>query len=60
MFSSSLAIKGNLLSSNEFILHILVGLDDSYKSLITNVLNKFEKKNTIVELFSMLLSHYTT
>lgn len=58
IFSSSLAIKGNLLSSNEFILHILTGLDDSYKSLITNVLKKFEKKKiTIVELFSMLLSH---
>lgn len=57
-FSDTLAIGGNTLSSNEFIMHILAGLDDSYESLITIVLTRLEKENiTVEELFSMLLSH---
>lgn len=40
----SLAIGGNALSSNNFIMHILVGLDDSYESLVTNVLTRLEKE----------------
>ena len=56
--SDTLAIGGNTLSSNEFIMHILAGLDNSYESLVTNVLTRLEKeKITVEELFSMLLSH---
>ncbi|KAK9181029.1 hypothetical protein WN944_024166 [Citrus x changshan-huyou] len=55
--SDTLAIGGNTLSSNEFIMHILAGLDDSYESLVTNVLTRLGKENiTVEELFSMLLS----
>ena len=54
----SLAIGGNALSSNEFVMHVLAGLDDSYESLVTNVLTRLEKeKITVEDLFSMLLSH---
>ncbi|KAK9230592.1 hypothetical protein WN944_023564 [Citrus x changshan-huyou] len=56
--SDNLAIGGNALSSNEFTMHVLAGLDDSYESLVTNVLTRLEKdKITIEDLFSMLLSH---
>lgn len=54
----SLAIAGNALSSNELIMHILAGLDDSYESLVTNILTRLEKeKITAEELLSLLLSH---
>lgn len=54
----SLAIGGNALSSNEFIMYVLAGLDDSYESLVTNVLTRLEKeKISVEELLSMLLSH---
>ena len=50
--SDSLAIEGNALSSNEFIMHVLARLDDSYES------TRLEKEKIFVEdLFSMLLSH---
>lgn len=39
----SLAIGGNALSTNEFIMRILSGLDDSYESLVTNVPTGIEK-----------------
>lgn len=56
--SDSLAIGGNALSSNELIMHILTGLDDSYGSLVTNVLTRLEKEQiTVEELLSLLLSH---
>ena len=56
--SDTLDIGGNTLSSNEFIMHILAGLDDFYKSLVTNVLTILDKeKITVEDLFSMLLGH---
>lgn len=56
--SDSLAIRGNALSSNESVMHVLAGLDDAYESLVTNVLTRLEKeKITVEDLFSMLLSH---
>lgn len=56
--SDNLAIEGNALSSNEFIMHVLAGLDDSYDSLVTNLLTRPEKEKTSInDLFSMLLSH---
>lgn len=55
--SDALAIGGNALSLNEFIMHILVSLDDSYESLVTNVLTRLEKKITIDYMFSTLSTH---
>ena len=56
--SDNLAIEGNALSSNEFVMNVLTGVDDSYESLVTNVLTGLEKENiTVEDLFSMLLSH---
>lgn len=53
-----MVIRGNALSSNDFIMYILTGLDDSYKSLVTNVLARLEKeKITPEELLLMLISH---
>lgn len=58
MIIDILVIGGKALSSNEFIMHVLAGLDDSSESLVTNVLTGLEKDKIIVEeLFSMLLSH---
>ncbi|KAH9736625.1 retrovirus-related pol polyprotein from transposon RE1 [Citrus sinensis] len=56
----SLAIGGNALSSNELIMHLLTGLDDSCESLVTNILTRLEKEElTVEEVYSMLLSHET-
>ena len=58
--ADSLAIGGNALSSNELIMHLLTGLDDSYESLVTNILTRLEKEElTVEEVYSMLLSHET-
>ncbi|KAL9411154.1 hypothetical protein AB3S75_044861 [Citrus x aurantiifolia] len=58
--ADSLAIGGNALSLNELIMHLLTGLDDSYESLVTNILTRLEKEELIVEeVYSMLLSHET-
>ncbi|KAH9744520.1 retrovirus-related pol polyprotein from transposon RE1 [Citrus sinensis] len=58
--TDSLAIGGNALSSNELIMHLLTGLDDSYESLVTNILTRLEKEElTVEEVYSMLLSHET-
>ncbi|KAL9429685.1 hypothetical protein AB3S75_031495 [Citrus x aurantiifolia] len=58
--ADSLAIGGNALSSNELIMYLLTGLDDSYKSLVTNILTILEKEElTVEEVYSMLLSHET-
>lgn len=57
-FVDNFAIGGNVLSTNEFIVRIMSDLDDSYESLVTNVLTRIEKEIiTVEELFSMLLSH---
>ena len=56
----SLAIRGNALSSNELIMHLLTGLDDSYESLVTNILTRLENEDlTVEEIYSMMLSHET-
>ena len=47
--ADSLAIGGNALSSNELIMHLLIGLDDSYKSLVTNILTRLKKEELNVE-----------
>lgn len=45
----SLTIKGNVFPSNELIVHLLIGLDDSYESLVTNILTSLEKEQLNVE-----------
>lgn len=56
--ADSLAVGGNPLSSNELIMHLLTGLDDSYESLVTNILTRLEKEHsTVEEVYSMMLSH---
>ena len=56
----SLAIRGNPITSNELIMHLLTGLDENYESLITNILTRLKKeKLTAEEMYSMILSHET-
>lgn len=58
--ADSLAVGGNPLSSNKLIMHLLTGLDDSYESLVTNILTRLEKEHiTVEEVYSMMLSHET-
>lgn len=39
-------------------MHLLTRLDDSYESLRTNILNRLEKEQLIVEkVYSIMLSH---
>lgn len=40
----SLAIGGNALPFSEPIMHLLTGLNDSYESLVTNILTRLEKE----------------
>lgn len=42
-FTDSLAIDINPLFSNDFIMHLHTGLDENYKSLVTNILVRMEK-----------------
>lgn len=56
--SDALAIGGNALSLNEFMMHILVSMYDAYESLVTNVLTRLENENiTVEDMFSVLSSH---
>lgn len=56
--SDALAIGGNALSLNEFMMHILVSMHDAYESLVTNVLTRLENENiTVEDMFSVLSSH---
>lgn len=56
----SLATGGNAFPSNELIMHLLTGVDDSYESLVTNILIRLEKEQlTVEEVYSMMLSHET-
>ena len=58
--ADSLAIKGNPITLNELIMHLLTGLDENYESLVTNILTRLEKeKLTVEEVYSMMLSHET-
>ncbi|KAH9685572.1 retrovirus-related pol polyprotein from transposon RE1 [Citrus sinensis] len=58
--ADSLAIGGNPITSNEFIMHLLTGLDENYESLVINILTRLEKeKLTVEEVYSMMLSHET-
>lgn len=58
--ADSLAIRGNAISSNELIMHLLTGLDDNYEQLVTNILTRLEKEQlTVEEVYSMMLSHET-
>lgn len=43
--ADSLAVGGNPLPSNELIMHLLAGLDDSYKLLVTIYSLGLEKSN---------------
>lgn len=56
--SDALAIGGNALSLNEFMMHILVNMYDAYESLVTNVLTRLENENiTVEDMFSVLSSN---
>lgn len=56
--SDALAIGGNALSLNEFMMHILVSMYDAYESLVTNVLTRLENENiTVEDMFSVLSSN---
>lgn len=46
--ADSLAIRGNAISSNELIMHLLTGLDDNYEQLVTNILTRLEKEQLTV------------
>ena len=47
--ADSLAIGGNPITSNELIMHLLTGLDESYESLVTNILARLEKEKLTAE-----------
>ncbi|KAH9658686.1 protein kinase domain-containing protein [Citrus sinensis] len=55
--SDSLALAGKLVEVNDFVQHVLTGLDSSdYESLVTTVLARGDNIN-LDEFYSLLLSH---
>ncbi|XP_052291664.1 uncharacterized protein LOC127900554 [Citrus sinensis] len=55
--SDSLALAGKLVEVNDFVQHVLTGLDSSdYESLVTTVSTKGDNIN-LDEFYSLLLSH---
>lgn len=56
--ANNLAIGGNVIYSNELIMHLLTRLDDNYESIVINILTRLEKEQlTIEEVYSIMLNH---